>query len=260
MLAVDEHEKIRLGRLIGGKRIAAVQQFLRLDACQPIHAQPVDGLKADDSLLRIRAERAVRRVVQVAQIDERLLELFHVLAGEILFERARRRFCGFRGIGWGGCRRGRDAHGVGGGRFGNQVCAAIAILRAEGRVNRRSRGDGGFGSRRGIDFRRGVCGVIRQRVKVRFLQKRGHQRADQHDGQQNAAGRDQPAERLRRSVCFSHVFFLSAGGQKIQPPASICALAHARSFSVAASSVSREETIYSPPAMHSAIASLIHWP
>ena len=63
MLAVDEHEKIRLGRLIGGKRIAAVQQFLRLDACQPIRAQPVDGLKADDSLLRIRAERAVRRVV-----------------------------------------------------------------------------------------------------------------------------------------------------------------------------------------------------
>lgn len=45
---------------IGGKRIAAVQQFLRLDACQPIRAQPVDGLKADDSLLRIRAERAVR--------------------------------------------------------------------------------------------------------------------------------------------------------------------------------------------------------
>lgn len=36
MLAVDEHEKIRLGRLIGGKRIAAVQQFLCLDACQPI--------------------------------------------------------------------------------------------------------------------------------------------------------------------------------------------------------------------------------
>lgn len=73
------------------------------------------------------------RVVQVAQIDERLLELFHVLAGEILFERARRRFCGFRGY-----RLGRlpgvgvTLTGVGDGRFGNQVRAAIAIRAPKG--------------------------------------------------------------------------------------------------------------------------------
>ncbi|MFR5796168.1 MAG: hypothetical protein ACLUI3_11900 [Christensenellales bacterium] len=42
MLTIDQNQEIGLRRLIGGKRVAAVEQ-LRLCARQPVGAQAVDG-------------------------------------------------------------------------------------------------------------------------------------------------------------------------------------------------------------------------
>ena len=85
MLTIDQNQEIGLRRLIGGKRVAAVEQLLRLCARQPVGAQTVDGLKPGDGLLRVCAEGAVGRVGEIAQINQRLLELFNVLAGEFIF-------------------------------------------------------------------------------------------------------------------------------------------------------------------------------
>lgn len=162
VLTIDQNQEIGLRRLIGGKRAAAVEQLLRLCARQPVGAQAVDGLKPGDGLLRVCAEGAVGRIGEVAQINQRLLELFNVLAGGILFQRPGRNGGRRGGVGGRGGRHGRER--IRGRGIGNQVRAAVAVLRAERGVNRRRGRDGRLGAGRGLDARHG--GGVGQRVEV----------------------------------------------------------------------------------------------
>ena len=162
MLTIDQNQEIGLRRLIGGKRVAAVEQLLRLCARQTVGAQPVDGLKPGDGLLRVCAEGAVGRVGEIAQINQRLLELFNVLAGGILFQRPGRNGGRRGGVGGRGGRHGRER--IRGRGIGNQVRAAVAVLRAERGVNRWRGRDGRLGAGRRFDARH--SGGVGQRVEV----------------------------------------------------------------------------------------------
>ena len=95
-------------------------------------------------MLGIGAEVAVRRTGEIAKIRKRLLHVPHVLAGHASFERAIA-FCGGGGRRRGGRRMGRNRcrRRFGRGRFGDQRLAAVAELRAEGRIDRGRRRDGG---------------------------------------------------------------------------------------------------------------------
>ena len=195
MASVDQHEKIGRRCLICGECRAAEQKRLRFCACQTVCVQAVDRLKERDGVLRLCAECAVRGIAEITQVDERLLKFFDVRAGRTFFQGA----CGFGGRcrGWCGCRNRRALCGVGRRRFGNEVCAAITILCAKGRIDRRSRGSSRLRRGRRVSGR-GTVRRLGKHVEIRRLQKGRHACAERHDGAECQRGEQDAHEPIRQ--------------------------------------------------------------
>ena len=194
VFAVDENQIVHFRRLAGGERAAAVEQRQRLIAGDAVRAQAVDRLELHDGVLCAGAEVAVGRAGEIAQCDERFLHPDHGRAVCALFERRvahrrSRRLRSRRGHGRGRGYRRR----LGRGRFGNQILAAVAVLRAEGREDRGRGRDGRLGC--GRRLRRGRAGLGGRLKRCGIdLRHQGCRGDAQHDDQQDGQRGEQHAD------------------------------------------------------------------